>query len=332
MDKKQHPGGNLAAALANSLPWQAPGLNNAGAIPTGDMPGDKVLINDKHVAKAALIFPKLLQTMAAMQKETAAARLVVSVYGGSGVGKSEIASLISSYLCKLGIGSYTLSGDNYPHRVPASNDAERLRIFRKSGMEGLISRGMYTLERGGELRTLQKAGQDADPAQIPHHPWIEVYQLYGRCGLMNYLGTPYEIDFERLSDILASFKNGHRQILLKRMGRKEGDTWYERVDFDAIDVVVVEWTHGNNSNLWGVDIPLFLYSTPEQTLEHRCLRARDKNADSPFTRMVLEVEAELLLSQAKHAGHIFSMDGMEIGYEQLMRESYIGGEPGYEQK
>lgn len=330
MNKEQSSSCNLAAVLAGSLPWQVPDLNDASVIPTGDMPGDKVLINEKHMAKAALVFPQLLQAMATMQKETGAARLVVSVYGGSGVGKSEIASLISCYLRKLGIGSYTLSGDNYPHRIPAGNDAERLRIFRKSGMEGLISRGMYTLERGGELRSLQKAGLDADPAQMTRHPWIEIYQLYGRCGLMNYLGTPREIDFERLSDILACFKNGHPQILLKRMGREEGDTWYEWVDFASIDVVVVEWTHGNNNNLRGVDIPLFLYSTPEQTLEHRRLRARDKDADSHFTRIVLDVEAELLLSQAGRAGHIFSMDGKVIGYDQLMRESYRGGEPGYE--
>lgn len=62
--------------------------------------------------------------------------MVITVCGGSGVGKSEIASLLAHYFENMGVGCYTLSGDNYPHRIPVYNDAERLRIFRKVPSEG----------------------------------------------------------------------------------------------------------------------------------------------------------------------------------------------------
>lgn len=54
--------------------------------------------------------------MARQLGESACGRAVITVCGGSGVGKSEIASLISYYLNAEGVGAYTLSGDNYPRR------------------------------------------------------------------------------------------------------------------------------------------------------------------------------------------------------------------------
>ena len=41
--------------------WEAPKLPKV--IPQGDMPGDKVEIDEHHVSKAKLIFPKLLQEL-----------------------------------------------------------------------------------------------------------------------------------------------------------------------------------------------------------------------------------------------------------------------------
>ena len=38
------------------------------------------------------------------------------------------ASLLAHYLQQIGVGCYVLSGDNYPRRIPAQNDAERLRL------------------------------------------------------------------------------------------------------------------------------------------------------------------------------------------------------------
>ena len=99
----------------------------------GDMPGDKVSIDDTHIAKAKIIFVELLDKVKQLNKE----KIVISVCGGSGVGKSETASLLSYFFKSMGIGSYTLSGDNYPRRIPMYNDGERLHIFRESAIKGL---------------------------------------------------------------------------------------------------------------------------------------------------------------------------------------------------
>ncbi len=107
--------------------WTPPEL--PPEIPHGDMPGDKVSIREGHIQKANGIFPALLPLLWEALAQNPARRAVVSVCGGSGVGKSEIASLLTFYLNRLGVGAYTLSGDNYPHRIPLQNDAERLRVF-----------------------------------------------------------------------------------------------------------------------------------------------------------------------------------------------------------
>jgi len=65
-----------------------------------------------------------------------------------------------------------------------------------------------------------------------------------------------------------------------------------------------------------VDIPVYLHSTPQETLEHRRLRARDGAPDSPFTAMVLEIEQQLLQSQAHKARIIVSKRGELLTWEQ----------------
>ena len=117
----------------NALPMLAETVNTwtppliSGPIPHGDMPGDKVQIGPEHIAKANTIFPALVPMAAELAQN---GRVVITVCGGSGVGKSEIASLLSHYFRTAGVGSYTLSGDNYPKRIPMYNDAERNRIFK----------------------------------------------------------------------------------------------------------------------------------------------------------------------------------------------------------
>ena len=75
-------------------------------------------------------------------------RAIVAVHGGSGVGKSEIGSVLGEMLRRDGIGAYVMSGDNYPRRIPAANDAERLRRFRTGGVQGLAASGVF----GDEVR------------------------------------------------------------------------------------------------------------------------------------------------------------------------------------
>jgi alpha-galactosidase len=282
------------------------------------MPGDKVKIGPQHILKAQVIFPKLLELLIPVLDENPFQRAVVAVCGGSGVGKSEIASLTSYYLNRLGIGAYTLSGDNYPHRIPKYNDAERLRIFRKTGIEGLISSGQYKEERFATLKEIQSNDNDANPDLVKTYPWISYYQRAGRNGLKNYLGTNNEIDFRELTGKISAFKNGASSIYLKRLGREDTELWYDNIDFSMKNVLIIEWTHGNSDNLQGVDIPVLLNSTPQETLEHRRSRNRDGATDSPFTTMVLEIEQGMLVAQAPKAKVIMSKSGDIISYHDFV--------------
>lgn len=297
--------------------WMPPNITDE--IPHGDMPGDKVSINEGHIKKANVIFPRLLERLPAVFAANPSRRAVVSVYGGSGVGKSEIASILTYYLNDMDVRAYTLSGDNYPHRIPHFNDAERLRIFRVSGIHGLMATEEYAKEHVETLAQLMKSGAEADPDAVQAHPWLAEYQRAGRAGLNGYLGTQNEIDFSELSLILGQFKAGADELYLKRMGREETQLWYDRVDVANLPVLVVEWTHGNNNLLNGVDIPIFLHSTPQETLEHRRLRARDGSTDSQFTAMVLELEQQQLASQAQKAEIIVSKHGELLTLEQYRR-------------
>ena len=279
-------------------------------IPHGDMPGDKIEIGESHIAKAKVIFPELLKELQENGKEKA----VLCVCGGSGVGKSEIASVLGYYLSSLGIRSYVLSGDNYPRRIPKYNDAERLNTFRRAGIRGMLLEGVYTEERGQVLRELQEREVDPDPKLIAEYPWLSSYIEYGKEALRCYLGTTQEIDFEEISGILAAFKEGKECIFLKRMGRTETELWYSAVDFSETEVLIVEWTHGNSDYLKGVDIPILLNSTPEETLAHRRARNRDGKIDSVFTTMVLGIEQKKLHEQARKAAIIVSKDGALLDF------------------
>lgn len=305
---------DMLKKLEQAGSWQAPVVPEN--IPHGDMPGDRVEIGEGHIAKANTIFPELLKKLRAAVDKTGANRAVITVCGGSGVGKSEIASLLSFYLNELGIGSYTLSGDNYPHRIPMYNDAERLHVFRESGLKKMIEDGVYSPECFAIVQKYQKEGIDADAKHVIEHSWFASYLEGGKSGLKNYLGTDREIGFDEVSDIVKSFKSGADKIWLKRMGRTETELWYEAVDFSQINVLIIEWTHGNSDFYEGVDVPILLNSTPQETLAHRRARNRDGKTDSPFTMCVLEIEQGMLEAQAHKAKLIVSKDGKLLSYEQ----------------
>ena len=295
-----------------------PPIPDLDAIPTGDMPGDKVQIGESHVAKAAAILPRLWEVLRPILDASPYRRAVIAVHGGSGVGKSEIGSLLAHYLRSNGIGAYVMSGDNYPRRIPRDNDAERLRTFRTAGVRGLVDAGLYDEAVRVALSDLQAADRDADPTAVADNPWLATYQRVGRAALDAYLGTPNEIDFAEVSGILARFHDGATSLQLKRMGRELGELWYDTVDVSEVDVLVVEWTHGNSDHLVGVDVPILLNSTPEETLAHRRARARDGALASPFTTMVLALEQAKLASQAHKAKVIVAKSGEVIDYDTYL--------------
>ena len=61
--------------------WSAPSIT--GDIPHGDMPGDKVEINEGHIKKANLIFPRLIKLLEE-EADKGKEKIVITVCGGSG--------------------------------------------------------------------------------------------------------------------------------------------------------------------------------------------------------------------------------------------------------
>jgi len=139
--------------------WKPPILPKE--IEQADVPGSKVVITEYHIDRANKIFPVLLEEIEKVKNENGNGKVVVSVSGCSGAGKSGIAAVLSYYLNDIGIGSYILGGDNYPRRIPEYNDAERLHLFREGGLKELVESGEYTKDRFDIIHKLQEEGEDA---------------------------------------------------------------------------------------------------------------------------------------------------------------------------
>jgi hypothetical protein len=296
--------------------WKPPQID-PDSVKTGDMPGDKIQINQSHIAKADTIFPFLLRRL----ETSGGDRVVVSVYGGSGVGKSEIASVLGEYCRQEGFATYVLSGDNYPHRIPQQNDLERLSTYRNAALSAFALDQSFTNARMSALQEKWPDLEDMNPKTYAEEDatWMRVYHDAGRLDLAQYLGTERETAFSMVNHIIHAFRGGRDQINLKRMGRAADEVRYETVDVSEVRVLIIEWTHGNNPLLEGIDFPIFLFSTPAETLAHRLARGRDKNADSPLISLVLEIEHEKLVGQADRAALIISKSGEVLSYSDFQQ-------------
>lgn len=253
------------------LVWNLPEIADASKLTTGDMPGDKINIEQSHIDKAQVIAQELLRWLANIPEEQSQSKYVISVYGGSGVGKSEIASVLAHYLNHFQIYTYILSGDNYVKLRPEKNDARREQILDN---------------------------QDYD-------------------ALVNYLGSDAEMDFLCLNALISKFKLGYDRIHVRRLPRDNDYSWEDLINFSKASVLIIEWTHGNNPNLKGVDFPIYLHSTPEETLAHRKKRNRDKNTDSELISKVLKIEQEKLIDQINTAKLIISKSGEILSPSQV---------------
>ena len=294
--------------------WQPPQVPQD--IPQGDMPGDKVWIGPMSIEKANVTFRAVLPLLKEALENNPAHKAVISVTGGSGVMKTCVSALLTYYLNQLGVNAFTMSGDNYPKRYPELNDMERMRIFRLAGVRGMLKEGVYTSENAATLKELQLKDLDSDPAQCQEHPWLAAYLEAGKEALSQYLGTEQEQEYNQIEEVLRQFKEGQDKIWLKRMGRDDTALWYEEKDFSDIDVVVLEWTHGNSGKFQGVDVPILLASTPAETREYRLSRGRDANADTAFITMVIELEQKTLEARAPYAKVIVSKSCKLLNYEE----------------
>lgn len=290
--------------------WKFPELN-PDAFTGGDMPGDKIEIGPSHIKRAEIIIPELKRWL----DNNPASKTVISVFGGSGVGKSEIGSLLAYYCRSRGIPAYLLSGDNYPLRIPEDNDKERLRVFRYGVLQALSESETFSAEM---MKDLQKIWNNGDDFNQAGNDW-EIFYDKGCDALKNYLGTEKEIDFSLVNRVISDFKKGKDKLILKRMGRCFNDVKMEAVDVSSTPILIIEWTHGNNPLLKNVDFPVFLYSTPRETLAHRLSRARDKGADSPFVSLVLSLEQAKLAEAGRKAKLIVGLEGNIISTDDFLR-------------
>lgn len=93
------------------------------------------------------------------------------------------------------------------------------------------------------------------------------------------------------------------------MGREAVEIWYEQTDLTGVQVLLLEWTHGGSEYLEGVDISVYLDSSPEETKARRIRRGRDENAASAFIQLVVSIEGKKLQEQAKQADVSVGKDG-----------------------
>ena len=93
------------------------------------------------------------------------------------------------------------------------------------------------------------------------------------------------------------------------MGREADEIWYEQTDLTGVQVLLLEWTHGGSEYLEGVDVSVYLDSSPEETQARRIRRGRDENAASAFIQLVVSIEGKKLQEQAKKADVIVGKDG-----------------------
>ena len=96
--------------------------------------GDILKINISHRARTNLLFDWLRNKYTDPAK-----KLVISVGGPSGSGKSEIGALLSALYQNAGIPSILVPCDNFPIRAPKFNDLHRRELFDSKGKEALAT-------------------------------------------------------------------------------------------------------------------------------------------------------------------------------------------------
>lgn len=268
------------------------------------------LINDEMIKKdippecqkrTKIVLEKLKEVVVNDSELKNRSHIVIGLCGGSGSGKTVMADSLGYTLNKAGIKTLIMTGDNVPRRIPLYNDAERVTVFRNAGNEALLSRNLYNSDVRQKLKKWMSDFTDASYSYVEENPWFKFYLDAGKSALENYLGQPAEQDFDYCNKILQEFHAGKSQVWVRNLGREEDSLCYEEQDFSDTEIMILEWTHSNSDFVKGVDIPIFLESTVEETLKYRLLRNRDTHIDSPFLTMVLTIEQNMLIDQSHKA-------------------------------
>ena len=289
-------------------------------IPGGDMPGDSVDINESTINNAKNLFTSVKEEIAGNIRNNPYGRTIISVAGGSGSGKTSLSAMLAYFLNTSGIGAYTISGDNYPHMIPVENDASRLRVFRHNGVRAVVDARLGSPEVFQEIKKFQERENETGHVEPVDKPWYQVYIAGGKAALNRHLGTPHEQNYNEINDVLNAFRDGAETIWLRRMGRDNTAFWYEEKNFANVSVLILEWTHGLSQFLTGIDTPIFLNTTPEETYADRKRRGRDGNTDTDLIKAVVEIEQRQLINEVSRARIIVSRSGHVITFDDLKNQ------------
>lgn len=130
-------------------------------------------------------------------------KMVISIFGGSGCGKTTLSAVISQYFLNDGIGCYVLNGDNYPIRIPKHNDEERQRIYSEKGIDGLA----------GYLGTPNEIDYDAVNKVLAEfkksEKFIALRKLGREAGEVSY----EDVDFHDIRILLLEWTHGGSEYL-----------------------------------------------------------------------------------------------------------------------
>ena len=105
---------------------------------------------------------------------------------------------------------------------------------------------------------------------------------------------PHEVDLALLHSHIVAFRQRRDGVVAPRVDYPSNAFHTQRLDFSALDVLIVEGTYV--LRLDDVDVRIFLDATSDDTRERRRIRNRD--IDAPIVDQVLAVEHELIAPQA----------------------------------
>ena len=105
---------------------------------------------------------------------------------------------------------------------------------------------------------------------------------------------PHEVDLALLHSHIVAFRARRDGVVAPRVDYPSNAFLTQRLDFSALDVLIVEGTYV--LRLDDVDVRIFLDATSDDTRERR--RVRNRDIDAPIVEQVLAIEHELIAPQA----------------------------------
>ena len=189
-----------------------PEATDLDAVPTGDMPGDKVQITRGPRGQGAPPSPRAVGGCSdRSSRRVPHRRAVVAVHGGSGVGKSEIGSLLAHELNARGRRRLRPVGRQLPAPHPARQRRRAAAHVPDRRRRRAWSPRRVRRRRPRRRSPICRRRPRRRPAAGAGHPWLAVLpegRAAGAHGLPRH--RPTRSTSTRSTGILAAFHEGAR--------------------------------------------------------------------------------------------------------------------------